>query len=157
VPGNNLRPPTVNVTQEEYKKITAELSPKPTIIKNVICAFLIGGLICGFGQVIVNIYMSYADLAKPAAQTAGTATLIFFGAVLTGFGVYDEIVKIGGAGGIIPVTGFANSMVSPALEYKREGFVFGVGAKLFSVAGPILVYGIGSSIVVGIIYYLLNL
>jgi len=154
---NNLRPPTVKATPEEYKKITAGLSPKPTIIKNVIYAFLVGGLICGFGQIIVNIFMSYTDLAKTAAQTAATATLIVFGAVLTGFGVYDEIVKIGGAGGIIPVTGFANSMVSPALEYKREGFVFGVGSKLFSIAGPILVYGIGSSIVVGIIYYLLNL
>ncbi|NLP44381.1 MAG: SpoVA/SpoVAEb family sporulation membrane protein, partial [Peptococcaceae bacterium] len=90
------------------------------------------------------------------AQTAATATLILIGALLTGLGLYDEIVRWGGAGGIIPVTGFANSMVSPALEYKREGYVFGVGGKLFTIAGPILLYGIASSIIVGIIYVVLR-
>jgi stage V sporulation protein AC len=95
-------------------------------------------------------------LALIQAQTAATATLILIGALLTGLGLYDEIVRWGGAGGIIPVTGFANSMVSPALEYKREGYVFGVGGKLFTIAGPILLYGIASSIIVGIIYVVLR-
>jgi stage V sporulation protein AC len=153
---SNLRPPTINITPEEYKKMTENVSPKPKVLRNVLMAFLVGGIICGIGQILVNFYMIYLGLAKAAAQTAGTATLIFLGALLTGMGYYDEIVKFGGAGAIVPVTGFANSMVSPALEYKREGYVFGVGGKLFTIAGPILVYGIVSSIVVGVIYVLLR-
>ncbi|KUO58876.1 MAG: stage V sporulation protein AD [Gracilibacter sp. BRH_c7a] len=153
----NLRPPTLNVTPEEYKKMTAQISPRPTLIKNVVLAFLIGGLICSIGQIFINFYIIYGGLPKLAASTAGTATLIVIGATLTGIGIYDDIVKVGGAGAIIPVTGFANSMVSPALEYKKEGYVFGIGAKLFSIAGPVLVYGISSSIFVGLIYYLLDL
>lgn len=153
----NLKAPTVNTTPAEVKKMTAQLSPKPTLLKNVLFAFLIGGLICSIGQIIVNIYIIYGGLPQLAAYTAGTATLIFVGAMLTGIGVYDDIVKVGGAGAIIPVTGFANSMVAPALEYKQEGYVFGVGGKLFTLAGPVLVYGIGSSIVVGFIYYIFKL
>ncbi|MCM1564727.1 MAG: stage V sporulation protein AC [Dehalobacter sp.] len=153
---SKLRPPSVAVTQEEYKQLTEKFSPKPTVLKNVLSAFVVGGIICSFGQMIVNFYMNYIGLAKTAAQTAGTATLIIIGAILTGLGVYDTIVKYGGAGGIIPVTGFANSMVSPALEYKREGYVFGVGGKLFTIAGPVLVYGITSSIIVGLIYLLIR-
>ena len=153
---SNLRPPTINLTPKEYKEITQRISPKPKVLKNVIMAFLVGGLICSFGQILINFYMNYTGLSKIAAQMAGTASLILLGALLTGLGVYDKIVKIGGAGGIVPVTGFANSMVSPALEYKREGYVFGVGGKLFTVAGPILVYGIVTSIIVGIIYSIIN-
>lgn len=153
---NDLRPPNLNITPEEYKKLTTQLSPKPTLLKNTLLAFLVGGLICGIGQIFVNFYMIYGGLPPLSASTAGTASLIVIGAVLTGLGLYDDIVKVGGAGGIIPVTGFANSMVSPALEYKKEGYVFGVGVKLFSVAGPVLVYGISSSIIVGLIYYILS-
>ncbi len=156
MPNSDLRPPTINLTPEEYKELAGKISPKPTVVKNVIMAFLIGGLICAIGQIINNFYMIYMDLPKIPAQTAGTATLIFIGALLTGLGLYDEIVRVGGAGGIVPVTGFANSMVSPALEFKREGYVFGVGGKLFTVAGPILVYGIASSIIVGLIYLMLK-
>ncbi|HHV64792.1 MAG TPA: stage V sporulation protein AC [Peptococcaceae bacterium] len=156
MPNSDLRPPTLKVTPEEYKEITKKLTPKPKVVKNTILAFLVGGLICSIGQIIINSYMLYLGLTKLSAQIAGTATLIFLGALLTGLGVYDEIVRVGGAGGIIPVTGFANSMVSPALEYKKEGYVFGVGGKLFTIAGPILVYGIASSIIVGIIYLLLR-
>ena len=90
------------------------------------------------------------------ASAAATATMVFIGAFLTGIGIYDEIGKFGGAGSIVPITGFANSIVSPAMEFKREGYVLGVGAKLFTVAGPVLVYGISTSIVVGIIYFLLH-
>jgi len=152
----DLRPPTVNMTKEEYKKVTEKLSPGPKVVKNVIMAFLVGGLICAIGQIVINFYVVYLGLTKISAQAAGTATLIFIGILLTGLGVYDEIVKVGGAGGIVPVTGFANSMVSPALEFKREGYVFGVGGKLFTVAGPILVYGIAGSIVVGLIYLIIR-
>ena len=152
----NLRPPTINITRKEYKEITQKVSPRPRVIRNVIMAFLVGGFICSIGQIFVNVYMNYLGLPQPSAQTAGTATMILIGALLTGLGVYDNIVKFGGAGGIVPVTGFANSMVSPALEYKREGYVFGVGGKLFTVAGPILVYGIAASIIVGIIYLLIR-
>ncbi len=152
----SLRPPTINLTQDEYQEISQKISPKPKVIKNVVMAFLVGGLICGLGQIIINFYMIYFELSKISAQTAGTATLIFIGALLTGLGVYDDIVRVGGAGGIVPVTGFSNSMVSPALEFKREGYVFGVGGKLFTIAGPILVYGIASSIIVGIIYTILR-
>jgi stage V sporulation protein AC len=153
---SSIRPPTINVTPEEYQKITKNITPKPKVTKNTVMAFLIGGLICGLGQIIINFYMIYFGLAKIPAQTAGTATLILIGALLTGLGVYDEIVRVGGAGGIVPVTGFSNSMVSPALEYKREGYVIGVGSKLFTIAGPVLVYGIASSVVVGIIYTVLR-
>ncbi|NLI92218.1 MAG: stage V sporulation protein AC [Peptococcaceae bacterium] len=156
MPNSNLRPPTINVTPEEYKQMTKNVSPKPKVVRNVIMAFLAGGFICSIGQILVNFYMGYLGLAQTSAQTAGTATLIFAGALLTGLGVYDEIVRFGGAGAIVPVTGFANSMVSPALEFKREGYVFGVGGRLFTIAGPILVYGITSSIIVGIIYALLR-
>ena len=153
---SNLRPPTINFTEQEYKEITQKISPRPKIIKNTIMAFLIGGLICSIGQILINIFMKYFGLAKIAAQTAGTATLILLGILLTGLGLYDEVVKVGGAGGIIPVTGFANSMVSPALEFKKEGYVLGIGGKLFTVAGPVLVYGIASSILVAIIYILIR-
>ena len=156
MPNSNLRPPTINLSKEEYQEMTQKLSPKPKVLKNVIMAFLVGGLICGLGQIIINFYMLYLNLQETAAQTAGTATLIFIGALLTGLGLYDEIVRVGGAGGIVPVTGFSNSMVSPALEFKREGYVFGVGGKLFTIAGPILVYGIASSIIVGIVYLILK-
>lgn len=156
MPDINLRPPTIQVSKEEYQKMTEKMSPHPKVIRNSIMAFLVGGVICAFGQIIINFYMIYLEMPKVSAQTAGTATLIFIGALLTGLGVYDEVVRFGGAGGIVPVTGFANSMVSPALEFKREGYVFGVGGKLFTVAGPILVYGIASSIVVGIIYLILR-
>lgn len=153
---SNRLTPAINLTNEEYGKLTEKISPKPTVLKNAVAAFLMGGLICSLGQIIINFYMNYAGLAKLEAQTAGSATLVFIGALLTGFGVYDEIVRVGGAGGIVPITGFANAMVSPALEFKREGYVLGIGGKLFAVAGPILVYGIASSIVVGIISYFLK-
>lgn len=153
----NLRPPNLNITPSEYKKVTNQITPKPTLLKNTILSFFIGGLICSIGQILINFYMMYGELSQKSAYTAGTASLIFVGALLTGFGVYDDIVKVGGAGAIIPVTGFANSMVSPALEYKNEGYVFGIGGKLFSIAGPVLVYGIGSSIIVGFIYYIFKL
>ncbi|MEL1136435.1 stage V sporulation protein AC [Desulfitobacterium sp. THU1] len=155
MPKQNLRPPNLKVTPQEYEQLSKSMTPKPTIGKNVIRAFLVGGLICVFGQIIINSFVQ-VGLPKDQASTATTALLIFLGALLTGLGVYDEIGKFAGAGSIVPVTGFANSIVSSALEYKREGYVMGVGAKLFTIAGPVLVYGIATSIGIGIIVYFLR-
>lgn len=152
---NKLRQPTVTTTPEQYKALADQYTPKPAIVKNVVRAFVVGGIICALGQVIINLFVTYG-LGRPEASTAATATMIFLGALLTGLGVYDEIGKFGGAGSIVPVTGFANSIVAPAMEYKREGYVLGVGAKLFTIAGPVLVYGIATSIVVGILYFFLH-
>lgn len=155
MPGEKLRPPNVNITLEEYKNLSTSMTPKPTVFRNSVRAFFVGGLICLIGQMMINLLVM-AGLERTEASTATTAILIFLGALLTGVGVYDEIGKFAGAGSIIPVTGFANSIVAPALEFKREGYVMGVGARLFTVAGPVLVYGIMTSIVVGIIYYFLR-
>ena len=139
---------------KKYKDYVDEISPKPTYLKNYLMAFVIGGIICTIGQLINNMYMQIGGLDKLDASSATSITLIFIGALLTGLGVYDLIGKIAGAGSAIPITGFANAVVSPAMEYKREGYVLGVGANLFKIAGPVLVYGIGSSILFGFIYYI---
>ena len=150
-----LRKPAIAVTPEQYKTLTKQFTPKPTVLKNSVRAFIVGGIICVIGQVIIN-FFALNGLSRLEASTAGTAVMIFLGALLTGLGVYDEIGKFGGAGSIVPVTGFANSIVAPAMEFKREGYVQGVGARLFTVAGPVLVFGIATSIVVGLVYYLLH-
>lgn len=142
---------------KDYKKYVDEISPKPKYLKNYICAFVIGGIICMIGQGINDLYMNFTTLDKLTAANATSITLISIGALLTGLGIYDLLGKRAGAGSIIPITGFANSIVSPAMEYKREGYVMGVGANLFKIAGPVLVYGIGSSIICGFIYYIFNL
>lgn len=143
--------------KKNYKQYVDEISPKPKYLKNYTLAFLVGGTICVIGQGINDTYMKLAGLDKMAAATSTSITLIFIGAFLTGLGIYDLIGKRAGAGSIIPITGFANSIVSPAMEYKREGYVLGVGANLFKVAGPVLVYGIGSSILCGFFYYIFTL
>ncbi|AHF07325.1 stage V sporulation protein AC [Desulfitobacterium metallireducens] len=155
MPGEKLRPPNVNITQQEYQNLTKSMTPKPTVMRNSLRAFLVGGLICTNGQLIINLLV-LTGLERTEASAAATAILILLGALLTGLGIYDEIGKFAGAGSIVPVTGFSNSVVAPALEFKREGYVMGVGARLFTVAGPVLVYGITTSIVVGIIYYLVR-
>jgi stage V sporulation protein AC len=142
---------------KDYKKYVDEISPKPKYLKNYTLAFIVGGLICVIGQGINDLYMNMAGLDKLGAATSTSITLIFIGAFLTGLGVYDLIGKRAGAGSIIPITGFANSIVSPAMEYKREGYVLGVAANLFKIAGPVLVYGIGSSILCGFVYYIFTL
>ena len=122
--------------KNEYKNYVDKISPKPSYVKNYIMAFLVGGLICCIGQGINDFYMKIANLEKLQASSATSMTLIFIGAFLTGLGVYDLIGKRAGAGSIIPITGFANSIVSPAMEFKKEGYVMGVGANLFKIAGP---------------------
>ena len=143
--------------KNEYKNYVDKISPKASYVKNYIMAFLVGGLICCIGQGINDFYMKIANLEKLQASSATSMTLIFIGAFLTGLGVYDLIGKRAGAGSIIPITGFANSIVSPAMEFKKEGYVMGVGANLFKIAGPVLVYGISSSIICGILYYFIRL
>lgn len=150
----SFREPTLAMTPEKYKLLAQQYTPKPTTVKNVSRAFVVGGIICAIGQVVINFFVS-VGLSRMEASTAATATMIFLGALLTGLGIYDEIGKFGGAGSIVPVTGFANSIVAPAMEFKREGYVLGVGAKLFTVAGPVLVYGIATSIVVGLVYFMI--
>jgi len=138
---------------KQYQDYVKHKSPASNLLKNSIYAFLVGGGICAIGQLIVNMGMTYYDLDKEKAYIVSAMVMIFLGSLLTGLGVYDDLGKIGGAGSIVPITGFANSIVSPAMEAKREGYIFGVGAKLFSIAGPVLVYGISSSVVVGLVYY----
>ena len=144
------------MSPNEYENFIKDKMPKPKLFSNCIKAFIVGGLICDVGQFISN---SLKSLGLNQDQvSAGTAIiLVFLGAFFTGLGIYDKLGKYAGAGSIVPITGFSNSIVSPAMEFKREGFIFGVGAKMFIIAGPVLVYGISSSVLVGIIYYLFAL
>ena len=143
--------------KDDYSKYVDQVSPKPTYVKNYILAFIVGGIICMIGQGINDFFMKFIGLDKLAASSATSITLIFIGSFLTGLGVYDLLGKRAGAGSIIPITGFANSIVSPAMEFKREGYVLGIGANMFKIAGPVLVYGIGSSILFGFIYYIVKI
>lgn len=143
------------LNKEEYKKYAEKKIPKPTYFKNIIWAFIIGGLICTFGQIVRN-WLFSRGLNDKAVAAGTSIILVFIGAFLTGIGVYDRLGKFAGAGSAVPITGFANSIVSPAMEFKKEGYVFGVAAKMFSIAGPVLVYGVGSSVFIGIIYLLLE-
>ncbi len=140
--------------QQEYNDYVKQKIPKPTYLKNCFWAFVVGGLICVLGQFINNIFTDIG-FSKDNVATITPVLLIFLSAFLTGIGVYDRIGRLAGAGSIVPITGFANSIVSPAMEFKREGYVMGVGAKMFVLAGPVLVYGISSSVIIGLIYYFL--
>ena len=140
-------------TKQEYKKWSQQQAPRTKKAKNLLLAFLVGGIICTVGQLILNLLLG-TGIARDDASAVTTLIMIFLGAFLTGINVYDNIGRVGGAGAAIPVTGFANSIVSPAMEYKKEGYVMGVGAKMFLIAGPVLVYGIVTSIIAGILYFL---
>ncbi|MBQ8322094.1 MAG: SpoVA/SpoVAEb family sporulation membrane protein [Clostridia bacterium] len=139
----------------EKKRLIKKHSPKSPIVKNMFFAFLIGGLICALGEVIFIIASEFFD--EKTSQTIVTLILIFLAAALTGFGIFDKIARVAGAGTLLPVTGFSNAVVSEALDSKSEGFVLGVGAKIFTVAGPVILFGISSGVVYGIIYYLYTL
>ena len=142
-------------TNKEYLDYVEKKAPKSKLVKNVVKAFAVGGLICVIGQFINNVLMTQG-LGKDIAGNLTVLIMVFIGAFLTGINVYDDIGKFAGAGSIVPITGFANSIVSPAMEFKSEGYVTGVGARMFFIAGPVLVYGISASILIGIIYYLLG-
>ena len=142
-------------TQKKYQEYVDKKSPNSPIIKNCFNAFWIGGLICSIGQIIMD-FCLYQGIDKEISGTIVSIILIGISAFLTGLNIFNKIGKIAGAGSLIPITGFANSIVAPSMEYKSEGYIMGVGAKMFTVAGPVLVYGISSSVIVGIIYLLFN-
>lgn len=141
------------MTEKEYGKLVRDLSPKSPIWKDCLNAFWIGGVICALGQGILNGYQALG-LDKEAAGTAMSMTLVAISALLTGLSLYDNIAKHAGAGTLVPITGFANAISSAAIEFKTEGFILGVGAKIFVIAGPVIVYGIAASVVYGLIYWL---
>ena len=133
-----------------------EATPKSEIFKNCLKAFLVGGIICDIGQLIMNIIESFG-YPKEQVMNIVPIIMVFIGAVLTGTGIYGKIASFGGAGTVVPITGFSNAVVAPAIEFKKEGYIFGVAAKMFTIAGPVLVYGIGTSVIIGIIYYVIRL
>ena len=141
---------------DSFEALTKEIEPKPKIIKNCIMAFLVGGAICEIGQVITYVLRNL-DYSKEDISAITSVIMVFLGALLTAVGIYNKIANFAGAGTVVPITGFANAVVAPAIEFKKEGFIFGVAAKMFTIAGPVLVYGIGTSVIIGIIYYVINL
>ena len=141
------------MTEKQYDALVREMSPRSPMGKDCFNAFWIGGVICAIGQVFLNLYTSMG-LDKDAAGTATSMTLVSLSALLTGLSLYDNIAKHAGAGTLVPITGFANSIAAPAIEFKTEGFILGVGAKMFTIAGPVIVYGLSASVVYGLIYWL---
>ena len=145
-----------NIEATNYQNYVKKSMPKSHLLKECVMAFIVGGLICVLGEALNDFGEKVIMLDEEGVNAFRSATLIFLGALFTGIGVYDVLGRFAGAGSIVPITGFANSIVSPALEYKWEGYILGVGAKLFTIAGPVLVYGISSSIIVGVIYYIIG-
>lgn len=144
------------MTEKEYGKLVEQMAPKSPIWKDCLGAFVIGGLICTLGQLFINIYTGLG-LEKEQAGTVASMTLVVLSALLTGLSLYDNIAKFAGAGTLVPITGFANSIAAPAVEFKTEGFVLGVGAKMFTIAGPVIVYGLTAGVVYGFIYWICQL
>ena len=145
----------MSMSNQDYGKLVNERSKPSPIGKNIVWAFLVGGAICAAGQGLLNLYQSYG-LDKEQAGTAVSVTLILAAALFTGLGLFDKLAKRAGAGTLVPITGFANAMVSPALEFKSEGLITGTAAKLFTVAGPVLVFGISASVIYGLILCLIK-
>ena len=141
------------MTEKQYGALVARMAPKSPMWRDCLNAFWIGGLICVVGQIFMNCYGAWG-LEKQDAGTAASMTLVALSALLTGLSVYDDIAKHAGAGTLVPITGFANAIAAPAVEFKTEGFVLGVGAKMFTIAGPVIVYGLAASVVDGFIYWL---
>ena len=144
------------MTEKEYAKLVKELSPKSPFWKDCLKAFLIGGLICCLGQLIQNGYLALG-LSKEDAGTAMSMRLVALSALLTGLSLFDNIAMHGGGGTLVPITGFANAIAAPAVEFKTEGFILGVGAKMFTIAGPVIVYGVSASVIYGFIYWITTL
>ena len=142
-------------TKQEYGKYVDKKSPNSKLLRNILRAFFVGGLICTIGQVFFNLFR-YKGLDAEISSSLTAMTMIFLGALFTGLNIYDELGRYAGAGSIVPITGFANSIVSPAMEYKSEGYILGVGARMFLIAGPVIVYGVSASVVAGFIHYILK-
>ena len=147
----------MNITKETYKKYATAHAPKSPTVKNCIRAFLCGGAICAFAQGLNQLYTDVFSLSKDDAGLLASVTLIFIAVLLTALGVFDKIAKFAGAGTLVPITGFANSVVSPAMDSHSEGLILGVGAKIFTVAGPVLLYGTLAGTVYGVIYWIIKL
>ena len=147
----------LDMNQQEYSDYVDAHSKKSPIVKDCFFAFLIGGLICIIGQAFTDIFQKYFDLSFKTASTYSTILLVLIAAVLTAFKLYAKIGKFAGAGSIVPITGFSNSIVSPAIEFKTEGYILGIGANMFKVAGPVLVYGICTSTLIGFIYWIIKM
>ena len=145
----------MKMTNDEYRQYAQEHSPRSHMLQNMLRAFLSGGLICMIGQFFITFYSSFG-LDKELAVTAASMTLVFLGAALTALGIYDDIAKFSGAGTLVPITGFANSIASPAIEFKTEGMITGTAAKMFIIAGPVIVYGVSASVIYGLILCLIS-
>ena len=143
------------MTEKEYAKLVNSRMPKSPIWKDCLIAFAVGGAICTLGQALLTIYGNWLD--KNDAGTAASMTLVALSALLTGLSLYDNIAKFAGAGTLVPITGFANSVAAPAVEFKTEGFILGVGAKMFTIAGPVIVYGLAAGVVYGVVYWVTGL
>lgn len=146
----------MKMKKQEYQDYVDKVSPNSPIVRDCINAFWIGGLICTIAQAILNGY-SAAGLEKEGAATATCMTMILISAILTGFSLYDDIAKVAGAGTLVPITGFANSIVAPAIEFRAEKIITGTCTKMFSIAGPVIVFGLSASVVYGLIYWICNL
>lgn len=144
----------MKMSNQEYADYVKAKMPKSPLLKDCIKAFAIGGLICCIAQGFSDLYL-YLGAEKDAASAWCSITMVFLGAFLTGLGLYERIAKHGGAGTLVPITGFANAVTAPAVEFKTEGLIVGLAAKIFSIAGPVIVYGIGSSVLYGLVYYFL--
>ena len=144
------------MTEKEYNRLVAEMAPKSPIGKDCLKAFVIGGLICTLGQAFISLY-TRLGLEKTDAGTAASMSLVVLSAFFTGLSLYDNLAKHAGAGTLVPITGFANSIAAPAIEFKTEGFILGLGAKMFTIAGPVIVYGVSASVIYGIVYWLSTL
>ncbi len=144
------------MTEREYGKLVENMAPRSPMWRDCLNAFWVGGLICTLGQLMINGFGALG-LEKADASAAASICLVALSALLTGFSVYDDIAKFAGAGTLVPITGFANSVAAPAIEFKTEGFILGVGAKMFTIAGPVIVYGVSASVVYGLIYWITTL
>lgn len=146
----------MDINKEEYKKQVKKTAKKSPILKNCLMAFLVGGGICVMGQVLFDVFSAVTEYEKDDVSTLVSVTVIFIAALLTGIGVFDNVAKVAGAGTLVPVTGFANAVVSPAIDTKAEGLILGVGAKIFTVAGPVILYGILSGALYGVILWVMS-
>ncbi len=146
----------MNISQEQYKKLYEKKTKNSPMLKNIIIAAIVGGLICCVGQAISDL-CKYFGFEKELVSNITPSVMIFLGILFTGIGIYDKLARHAGAGTLVPITGFANAVSSAAIEFKAEGFIFGIGAKMFTIAGPVIVYGTAASVIYGIIYYIATL
>ena len=147
----------MNMDKKQYKRFADAHAPRSPILKNCFCAFLVGGSICAFAELLTNLYLLHPKVDESSARALTSVSLIFIAVLLTGLGVFDKIAKFAGAGTLVPITGFANSVASPAIDSRSEGYVLGVGAKIFTVCGPVLLYGTLAGALYGVVYWIYTL